>query len=727
MNRAAAPRAHSRAMAGQGLGAGAAPFVPAGLRGAASETLSPAARGGMHPGVGEGATGSTSAAAAATPSPLQFMKAAGPVGVAGETPNRALSAAAVGTVDVAALFPSPEGASTSRASAATSADPEVAVRAAAAAHAASRGESSGAGGAGGSGGSGGQRERHVTVVRGGATYFVPESEAIASGEIAGPSAGLGPSMGANMGGLAGIGAALFGGAMSGPAVMPAARRRTVWSQFLPKNMAALYQARAALTLAETAADDPRYKEIPPRFGRMMPLDADSSVRGATGSTGYNTTVFKVISTDDGMPYVLRRVDGLRRTSMNPHICAAVAGGWRKVAHGAIIPLRDVFVTGSALFFVHDYVPGAQSLQERFLSATSTAVGPLPEALLWSVACQLATAIRAAHRASLSLRCVHNPARMLLDAFGRVRFNGAGLLDVLEAESKKSLAELQTGDLLGLGYLLLSLATRSSTASSTPQESMARVAAAYSREFAKLVHSLVSEPMSADSAISLLAGRLGDELDAQYLIVDALDSHLAKEADNGRLLRICIKMLSVLERGEVAGDPAWSEQGDRYVIKLLRDYIFHQVTPDGAPLVDLGHSLEALNRLDIGDPSRVLLSSRDGRTMLASTYAEARSFLNTAFDHLRRSRGADPSAAAAAAAAAARAVAMRSGAHGAAGIGGGRGRGRGRGGDSGLWRPGAASAPPFVPGGGGGMAMGAGAAPFVPGGYGGAPYSGAPGY
>jgi hypothetical protein len=25
-----------------------------------------------------------------------------------------------------------------------------------------------------------------------------------------------------------------------------------------------------------------------------------------------------------------------------------------------------------------------------------------------------------------------------------------------------------------------------------------------------------------------------------------------------------------------GDPAWSETGDRYLLKLFRDYVFHQV-------------------------------------------------------------------------------------------------------------------------------------------------------
>ena len=37
-----------------------------------------------------------------------------------------------------------------------------------------------------------------------------------------------------------------------------------------------------------------------------------------------------------------------------------------------------------------------------------------------------------------------------------------------------------------------------------------------------------------------------------------------------------KLGMINERPEFAQDPSWSETGDRYLLKLLRDYIFHQV-------------------------------------------------------------------------------------------------------------------------------------------------------
>ena len=32
----------------------------------------------------------------------------------------------------------------------------------------------------------------------------------------------------------------------------------------------------------------------------------------------------------------------------------------------------------------------------------------------------------------------------------------------------------------------------------------------------------------------------------------------------------------MDRAELNGDFGWSEYGDRYMLKLFRDYVFHQV-------------------------------------------------------------------------------------------------------------------------------------------------------
>jgi hypothetical protein len=44
------------------------------------------------------------------------------------------------------------------------------------------------------------------------------------------------------------------------------------------------------------------------------------------------------------------------------------------------------------------------------------------------------------------------------------------------------------------------------------------------------------------------------------------------------------------------DPSWSETGDRYLIKLFRDHLFHQVTETGEPWLDMSHIISSLNKV-----------------------------------------------------------------------------------------------------------------------------------
>lgn len=42
--------------------------------------------------------------------------------------------------------------------------------------------------------------------------------------------------------------------------------------------------------------------------------------------------------------------------------------------------------------------------------------------------------------------------------------------------------------------------------------------------------------------------------------------------------------------------AWSETGDRFLLKLFREYLFHQVTESGKPWIDMAHIITCLNKV-----------------------------------------------------------------------------------------------------------------------------------
>ena len=102
------------------------------------------------------------------------------------------------------------------------------------------------------------------------------------------------------------------------------------------------------------------------------------------------------------------------------------------------------------------------------------------------------------------------------------------------------------------------------------------------------------------------------------------------------------------------DPKWSETGDRYLLKLFRDYVFHQVDENGKPVVDMAHVISCLNKvcakarrnektllitfpqLDVGVDEKVMLMSRDDAACLIVSYRELKAALGEAFAQLTES-------------------------------------------------------------------------------------------
>eukprot|EP01094_Clydonella_sp_ATCC50884_P029831 TRINITY_DN94_c2_g1_i1.p1 TRINITY_DN94_c2_g1~~TRINITY_DN94_c2_g1_i1.p1 ORF type:complete len:724 (+),score=139.12 TRINITY_DN94_c2_g1_i1:3-2174(+) len=430
-----------------------------------------------------------------------------------------------------------------------------------------------------------------------------------------------------------------GGAMYNPYVtdLPhtsseAAGRRSLQSFFMPENLRKQFHARSADIIATADPEDARVKDLPQtlhRYYSLVPLEEprEKASRSWSASTG----VYKGISSSDGLPYLIRRVEGLR---INADYTMRVADVWRQVHHPNIVSLREVFQAKelSGLYVAYDYHPCSQTLEQQHLFQPAA---PVSEELLWSYVCQLVSALRTIHAAGLACRIV-NLQKVIVTGKHRIRISGVGIRDIVSFDLHSKTAQCQQEDLVSLGKLILSLACGSVNAVSAPAKSLEYVAAHFSNDLVDLLRLLLSQNIkypSADELARIVSRHNLRQNEYLHDYTDLLERELAKEVACGRMFRLIAKLGFINERPEFGMDPRWSETGDRYLLKLFRDYLFHQVYEDGSPAVDLGHVTDTLNKLDVGSPERLVLMSRDEKSILVVSYKDVKRCMEQAFDEL----------------------------------------------------------------------------------------------
>lgn len=90
------------------------------------------------------------------------------------------------------------------------------------------------------------------------------------------------------------------------------------------------------------------------------------------------------------------------------------GARRGASHSRRPHLTSLPFPEAALFFAHDYCPGAQTLADKYLRSRGP---PLPEGRLWSIIVQVASALRSVHSHRMAARVV-SAQRILVTGFHR---------------------------------------------------------------------------------------------------------------------------------------------------------------------------------------------------------------------------------------------------------------------------------------------------------------------
>ncbi|ESO93814.1 hypothetical protein LOTGIDRAFT_209346 [Lottia gigantea] len=425
----------------------------------------------------------------------------------------------------------------------------------------------------------------------------------------------------------------------------------------------------ALTMAQL--DQSHNTELPAEvdnYHNLFPLEPPpANPLQKSNIFGYPTSCFKAVNVKDGMTYCLRRIHGFRLVNTK---CMPLIDMWKKMYHPNIVQLKEVFTTkaygDNSIVFVYDFFPASETLMSRHFSNMPAPVngysspfnvsmnggtpqpannGLLPESLIWTYVVQLSSALRAIHATGLACRSL-DPTKILIYGKSRLRINCVGISDVLNFDNSQGnplalMPHYQQKDLYALGNIVLALACNSvmSLQRENLQNALDLVSRNYSPDLKNLILYLLTNPnrpRSINDVMPMIGARFFTQLDAAQLRGDVLQNELAKEVENGRLFRLICKFGAINERQDFSLDQAWSETGDRYILKLFRDYLFHQVDENGTPWLDMAHIIQCLNKVDAGVPEKVTLMSRDEQSVIIVSYAEIKRCFESSFSELLNS-------------------------------------------------------------------------------------------
>ncbi|CAD5215062.1 unnamed protein product [Bursaphelenchus okinawaensis] len=351
--------------------------------------------------------------------------------------------------------------------------------------------------------------------------------------------------------------------------------------------------------------------------------------------------YKGMNVNDGLTYSIHRISGVRQLS--PYVMSQL-DNWRRISNSNIVRFHEVVQTcawsDNSVLFIYEFQPLAETILKHFFHSNGTlkskysgqGVTGLSEQLAWSFIIQISSAIRTIHSSQMASRCI-DVNRIMVNASGRFVITGSGIPDAL-SEPNKNLISLQIEDLRMFGAVLCALLNGSINGHSNVNIDMH-----YSSDLRNVIkvlcsaHANPNRVTSINEIMPMVGARFYAQVEALQIRIDLLENDLVKELQNGRLFRLLCMLCTVTDRN-LPKEPFWSEQSERYMLKLFRDFVFHQVDPYGRPVMDLEHVVLSLNKLDSGVDEMVQLASSDNENILLNSYKQLRQYLEGSFDYLK---------------------------------------------------------------------------------------------
>lgn len=332
------------------------------------------------------------------------------------------------------------------------------------------------------------------------------------------------------------------------------------------------------------------------------------------------------------------------TTETEHALRSVRSLWSKVKSSSVVSVHFAFTTSrfgdSSVVLVSDYHPASETLAEKYFNKPYPRPARSVEDVVWSFIVQIASALKAIHSANLAARTI-DKTKVLVTDENRLRLSGCASQDLLDSQTY-DIQDLQRQDIQKFGKLIVDLASSLASNYGTKGRGPDVIHRTYSERLIKVFgwfsdHSYPENIQPIDSLLALITSDIMEVFDASLKADDALQASLNRELENSRIVRLMTKLNCLNERPEYEHDRSWSSQGTRTVLPLFRDYVFHQVDAQGSPVVDMGHILACLNKLDVGVEEKITLTTRDDQSALVVSYKELKQAVESAWaDLMRRS-------------------------------------------------------------------------------------------
>lgn len=376
------------------------------------------------------------------------------------------------------------------------------------------------------------------------------------------------------------------------------------------------------------------------FHTLTPLQGTN--QSNTARYGHVNTVYKAVSDRDGKTYCLRRIHDLPVTTDTEHALRSVRSLWSRVKSSSTVPVHFAFTTSTfgdaSVILVSDYYPASETIAEKYFNKPYPRPGRSLEDTMWSFIVQIASALKAIHSTNLAARIIDRTKILVTDE-NRFRLSGCAIQDVVD-EKSHDIRDLQRQDLQKAGKVITDLAQNLASHYGAKGKGQDVIHRTYTERLIEVFkwfsdHSHPENHAPIDLLLTKIAADTIDIFDASLKADDVLQSALNRELENSRIVRLMTKLNCLNERPEYEHDRLWSNQGSRTVLPLFRDYVFHQVDAQGHPVVDMGHILACLNKLDVGVEEKVTLTTRDDQSVIIVSFKELKQTVESAWAELMR--------------------------------------------------------------------------------------------